>query len=231
MTGHCVEIIDPANHWVSGKTRKGKKFEAVYDKLLIATGASAIIPDLPGFDLPAVNALKTLQDGKRIKELLKTNQVKKTIIIGMGYIALEMAEALQALNIEVDMVKPGPVFLPWLEPSLAGAVKAEIESKGVGIYAGQAVERIEASNGNFSVNCKDLTLNGDMVLVAIGIVPNSRVAEISGLDLGVKKSIAVDRTLKTSDEHIFAAGDCADAYHVVSGGFQGSIHRNGAFYP
>ena len=115
------------------------------------------------------------------------------------------------------MVKPGPVFLPWLEPSLAQAVKTEIESKGVGIHAGQAVERIEASNGNLSVKCKDLTLNGDMVLVAIGIVPNSQVAEISGIDLGVKKSIAVDRTLKTSDEHIYAAGDCADAYHVVSG--------------
>jgi NADPH-dependent 2,4-dienoyl-CoA reductase/sulfur reductase-like enzyme len=212
-----VEIIDPAKHMVCGKTREGKNFEVAYDKLLIATGASAIIPDLPGFDLPAVNALKTLEDGKRIKELLKTNRVKKAIIIGMGYIALEMCESLRALNIAVDMVKPGPAFLPWLEPSLAGAVKAEIESKGVGIYAGHAVERIEASNGNLSVKCKDLTLNGDMVLVAIGIVPNSKVAEISGIDLGVKSSIAVDRTLKTSDEHIYAAGDCADAYHVVSG--------------
>jgi NADPH-dependent 2,4-dienoyl-CoA reductase/sulfur reductase-like enzyme len=212
-----VEIIDPANRMVRGKTREGKDFEAAYDKVLIATGASAIIPDLPGFDLPAVNVLKTLQDGKHIKGLLKTNRVKKAIIIGMGYIALEMCEALHALNIEVDMVKPGPVFLPWLEPSLAKPVKAEIESKGVGIYAGHAVERIDVSNGNLSVKCRDLTLNGDMVLVSIGIVPNSQVAENSGIDLGVKKSIAVDRTLKTSDEHIYAAGDCADAYHVVSG--------------
>jgi pyruvate/2-oxoglutarate dehydrogenase complex dihydrolipoamide dehydrogenase (E3) component len=172
---------------------------------------------MPGFDLPAVNALKTLQDGRRIKELLRTNQVKKAIIVGMGYIALEMCEALHALNIEVDMVKPGPVFLPWLEPSLAQAVKAEIESKGVGIYVGHAVKRIEAADGNLSVKCKDLTLNGEMVLVAIGVVPNSQVAEVSGIDLGVNKSIAVDRTLKTSDEHIYAAGDCADAYHVVSG--------------
>ncbi|MGD8765156.1 MAG: FAD-dependent oxidoreductase [Desulfobacteraceae bacterium] len=217
LTGHRVEIIEPANHMVRGKTREGKDFEAAYDKLLIATGASAIIPDLPGLDLPAVNALKTLQDAKRIKELLKTNQVKKAIIIGMGYIALEMCEALHALNIKVDMVKPGPVFLPWLEPSLAQTVKAEIESKAVGIYAGQVVQRIDASNGNLSVKCKDLSLNGDMVLVAIGTVPNSQVAEISGIDLGVNKSIAVDRTLKTSDEHIYAAGDCADAYHVVSG--------------
>ena len=212
-----MESIEPANHMVRGKTREGKDFEAAYDKLLIATGASAIIPDLPGFDLPAVNTLKTLQDGRRIKKLLKTNQVEKAIIIGMGYIALEMCEALHALNIKVDMVKPGPVFLPWLEPSLAHEIKAEIESKGVGIYAGQVVERIDASNGKLSVKCKDLSLNGDMVLVAIGIMPNSQLAEISGLDLGVKNSIAVDRTLKTSDEHIYAAGDCADAYHVVSG--------------
>ena len=216
MTGHRVEIIDPAKQMVRGKTLDGKNFKAAYDKLLIATGASAIIPDLPGFDLPAVSALKTLDDGRRIKEMLKTNRVKKAIIIGMGYIALEMCETLHALNIEVDMVKPGPVFLPWLEPSLAEAVKAEIESKGVGIYAGHAVEGIEATNGKLSIKCQDLTLNGDMVLVAIGIAPNSQVAEISGIDLGVKNSIAVDRTLKTSDEHIFAAGDCADAFHVVS---------------
>lgn len=202
---------------VRGTTLEGKNFERVYDKLLITTGASAIMPDLPGFDLPGVNVLKTLEDGKRIKEALKTKRIKKVIIIGMGYIALEMCEALVALNVEVDLVKPGPVFLPWLEPSLAQAVKAEIESKGLGIYAGQAVKGIEASNGGLRVICKEVTLKGDMVLVAIGIAPNSQVAEQAQIDLGVRKSIAVDRTLKTSDEHIYAAGDCADAYHVVTG--------------
>jgi NADPH-dependent 2,4-dienoyl-CoA reductase/sulfur reductase-like enzyme len=216
FTGHGVETIDTQNQKVRGKTLAGENFETSYDKLLIATGASPIMPDSPGFDLPGVKALKSLEDGKRIKEFLTTNRIKKVIIIGMGYIALEMCEALGALNIEVDMVKPGPVFLPWLEPSLARAVKEEIESKNVGIYAGHAVQRIEKSNGNLNVICKDLTLKGDMVLVAIGIMPNSQVAEQAGIELGANDSIAVDRGLKTSDVHIYAAGDCADAYHVVT---------------
>jgi NADPH-dependent 2,4-dienoyl-CoA reductase/sulfur reductase-like enzyme len=216
-TGHGVTTIDPAGQTVSGKTQDGKDFKTPYDRLLIATGASAVMPDLPGFDLPGIFVLKNLEDGRRIKQFLTSNRVRKIVIMGMGYIALEMCECLTALNIAVDMVKPNPVFLPWLEPSLAQAVKDEIESIGVGIYAGHVVEKIEKSNGGLEVVCQDLKLKCDMVLVAIGVTPNSRLAETGGIELGVEQSIAVDRRLRTSVENIYAAGDCADAYHVVTG--------------
>ena len=217
MTGHCAEKIDPGKQRVSGVTLEGDHFEFPYDRLLIATGSSAVMPELAGFGLPGVMVVKSLEDGRKIKNFLKNNCVKKTIIIGMGYIALEMCESLVGLNIAVNMVKPNPVFLPWLEPSMAQTVREGLEAKGVGIYTGHTVERIETSGDGLKVICPDLTLTGDMVLVGIGVDPCSRIAETAGLELGVSKSIAVDRHLRTSDKNIYAAGDCADAYHVVTG--------------
>jgi len=217
LTGHCVDNIDPAGKIVGGISMDDKKFEFSYDNLLIATGASPVIPDLPGFDLPGVLGLKSLEDGRKIKQFLRDSSVKKVIVIGMGYIALEMVEALRTRNIEVDMVKPRPAFLPWLDEQMAQVVKDEVEMSGVIMYAGHKVERIEQSAERLKVICSDLTLEGDMVLAAIGVTPNSDMAEKAGIELGIKKSIAVDRWLKTSNENIYAAGDCADAFHVVTG--------------
>ena len=193
LTGHCVDNIDPAGKTVGGISMDGKKFEFGYDKLLIATGASPIIPNLPGFDLPGVLGLKSLEDGRKIKQFLKARSVKKVIVIGMGYIALEMVEALRAINIEVDMVKPRPVFLPWLDEQMAQVVMDEVEMNGVTMYPGHKVEGIEQSAERLKVICSDLTLEGDMVLAAIGVKPNSDMAEKAGIELSIKKSIAVDR--------------------------------------
>jgi NADPH-dependent 2,4-dienoyl-CoA reductase/sulfur reductase-like enzyme len=217
LTGHCVDYIDPDGKTVGGISMGGKKFEFSYDNLLIATGASPIIPALPGFDLPGVLALKSLEDGRKIKKYIKDFSVKKVIIIGMGYIALEMTEALHTRDIEVDMVKPRFDFLPWMDKQMAQVVKDEIKSNGVTMYTGHKVERIEKSGERLKIICPDLTLEGNMVLVAIGITPNSDMAEKAGMVLSVKKSIAVDRWLRTSNENIYAAGDCADAFHIVTG--------------
>ena len=105
LTGHCAKAIDRINKTVIGTSLKGKNFEFSFDKLLIATGASPIMPDLPGFNLSGVMQLKNLDDGRKIKQFIKLNRVKKSVVIGMGFIALEMVEALRALNIEVCMVK------------------------------------------------------------------------------------------------------------------------------
>jgi NADPH-dependent 2,4-dienoyl-CoA reductase/sulfur reductase-like enzyme len=217
LTGHCVEKTNPDQQTVAGSTTDGKDFEFPYDRLLIATGSSAIRPEIPGVDLPGVFVLKDLGDGRKIKNFLKNNKVKKAIIIGMGYISLEMCESLVNLNIAVDMVKPNPVFLPWMEPSMAAVVKDGLESKGVGVYAGHVVDRIQTSSAGLQLIGPDLNLTGDMVLVGIGVKPNSRVAHSAGLGLSIAKSIAVDRRLKTSAKNIYAAGDCADALHIVTG--------------
>ena len=216
-TGHRVEAIDRATKTVSGKDLKGQEFHLPYDKLLIATGASPFIPDLPGFDLPGVMALKSLEDGRRIKDFIQTYKVKKAVVIGMGYISLEMCEALRSRNVDVDIVKPRPIFIPWMNQNLASMVKEEVEANTVKIHPGHKIERIESKDDTLRVICPDLVLEGQMVLVGMGVTPNSEVAEEAGLELGVSKAISVDRSLKTSDEDIYAAGDCADAFHVVTG--------------
>jgi NADPH-dependent 2,4-dienoyl-CoA reductase/sulfur reductase-like enzyme len=216
-TGHRVERIDRISKTVTGKNQQGEEFKITYEKLLIATGASPIMPELPGFDLPGVVALKSLEDGRTIKDFIHSQDVKKVIIIGMGYIALEMCEALHARNIEVSMVKTRPVFIPWMNQEMASVVKEEVEAHGVTIHAGHEIKHIEKTNNTLKVICDDLTLEGQMVLVAVGVKPNSELAVDAGLDLGPSNSIAVDRSIRTSDEEIYSAGDCADAFHVVTG--------------
>ena len=217
LTGHCAESIDPAGMTVSGTSFKGDAFVFSYDKLVIATGASSIIPDLKGFDLPGVKALKSLDDGRKLKAYIQSNRVKKAVIIGMGYIALEMCEALRARSIHVDMVKPRAAFMPWMDKELAEVVRKELDAHEVRLFPGHTIEKIDADNGRLNVVCSDLFLDADLVLVAVGIKPNSRLAADAGIELGVKNAVSVDKNLKTSDENIYAAGDCTDAYHVVTG--------------
>jgi pyruvate/2-oxoglutarate dehydrogenase complex dihydrolipoamide dehydrogenase (E3) component len=135
----------------------------------------------------------------------------------MGYIALEMCEAFRDRDIRVDMVKPRSRFLPWLEASLADRVKAEVAANGVNVHLGHEIKRIEQTGDGLRVGCDELALEGQMVLAAVGVVPAGELAEAAGLELGPQKAISVDRTLLTSDENIYAAGDCADAFHVVTG--------------
>ncbi len=216
-TGHRAESVDPAEKTVSGVTSSGETFRFPYDNMLIATGGSPILPDIPGIYLPGVMALKNLNDGRKIKSFLADHPVKRVAIIGMGYIGLEMAEALRSRSIDVDMVKPGPVFLPWMKQELSDIVRKELEENRVGLFPGHRIDKIETGGNQLKLICSGQTLTADMVLVAIGIKPNSELAAGSGLEIGVKNAIAVNKRMQTSNNHIFSAGDCADAYHVVNG--------------
>jgi NADPH-dependent 2,4-dienoyl-CoA reductase/sulfur reductase-like enzyme len=218
-TGHFVEKIDRESKNITGRSIQGHTFTMEYDYLLLATGASPIIPSIEGVNQDGIVALKSLEDGRKIKDFISHKGIRKTVIIGMGYIALEMAEALRALGIQVDMVKPRPDLLPWMNREIAEIVKKELIDHKVGIHAGQKIQRIEKhEKGIFKVICSDVILEGEMILAAVGVTPNSQLGEAAGLELGPANSIAIDRHTKTSDPHIFAAGDCADAYHVVTGG-------------
>ncbi len=216
-TGHRVDIIDSSGKKISGIDRRGNTFSFNYDKLLIATGAVPIRPPLPGFDLSGVMVLKSLDDGRRIKEYLKTQSVTKAVIIGMGYIALEMAESLKSRGIEVSMVKPRLRFIPWMNETMSAHIRKELDSHDVGVHTGVEVERIEEVEGGLRVIAKDAEFDAQIVILAIGVRPASNLVKEVGLELGPSQSISVDRKMRTSDPHIYAAGDCADAYHVVTG--------------
>lgn len=190
-TGHSVKEIDRSSKKVKGTNSAGEPFEIAYDRLLIATGASPVKPDLPGFDAPGVMALKSLGDGRRIKGFIEKASVRKVIIIGTGYIALEMCEAMVLRGIRVEMVKPRPTLLPWMNGNLAEVIKEEIESHGVLIHPGKETQSITRDQDNLKVVCKYLVLEGQMVLVAVGVKPNREMADRAGLELGPGGSIAV----------------------------------------
>jgi NADPH-dependent 2,4-dienoyl-CoA reductase/sulfur reductase-like enzyme len=217
LTGHEATSIDPAAQKVFAVTDSGQGHWFPYDRLLIATGASPLVPDIPGVDLPGVMALKTLDHGRKIKAYIRENTVKGVVILGMGYIGMEMCEALRALSLRVDMVEAVAQFLPWMAPELSAVVRKELESHDVQLHLAHQANRIDAINGRLRVTAQNLPIDADMVLIAIGIRPNSQIAAKAGIKLGVKGSIAVDRMLRTSEDHIYAAGDCADAFHVVTG--------------
>lgn len=215
--GHDVETIDTRRKMVKGRDASGQRFESTYDNLLIATGAHPILPEIPGIDLPGIMALKTLEQGRMIKSFLKQRRNPKVVILGMGYIALEMCEAVRVLGLDVDMVKPRNVFLPQMDRSLAQVIQDEVTKNGAGVHMGHAIEKIEKAGDKLAVVCTDTTFIADLVLVAIGVIPNSRIAVDAGIDIGTGKAITVDENMRTSETDIYAAGDCADAYHVVTG--------------
>jgi CoA-dependent NAD(P)H sulfur oxidoreductase len=214
-TGYRVTGIDRDARQVTGTTVDGKPFLVDYDKLLIATGAVPTLPDLPGKE--RLMPLKSLEHGRRIKEAVRKKGVKTAVILGMGYIALEMCEALTELGIQVTLVKPGIRFLPWLPEDLAQIVEDTLKKNNTAFYPGTKILRIEAKNGGSAVICDTRTLDADLVLGATGIAPCSELAKEAGLALGVSDAIHADPYLRTSDPDIFAAGDCGDAIHVVTG--------------
>lgn len=216
-TGHRVTRIDRQDKRVLGEREDGSAFSIAYDKLLIATGASPRRLTIPGEDLPGVVALNALQDARDIRSLVAAQSVKKAVIIGMGYIALEMAETLTARGMSVTMVKPRERFLPKLDEDLAGIVRDYLQEQGVILYPGEAVKAIRKSDNGLVVTTPKRVLEADLVLTAVGVSPNSGLASEAGLALGAGGTVAVDGFFRTADPDIYAAGDCAECRHVVSG--------------
>jgi NADPH-dependent 2,4-dienoyl-CoA reductase/sulfur reductase-like enzyme len=217
LTRVRAQSIDRSAARVIATDADGKTLHLPFDRLLIATGAEPVVPDVPGFDLPGVMPLKSLAQGRTIKTYLQSHAVKRAVIVGMGYIAMEMGEALNALGIAVEMVKPRPHLLPWMDRELAAMIRGELEGRQVQLHTGISVDRIERNGEGFSLMAGDRSLQADMVLVAMGVKPNSALAVDAGLETGPAGAIAVDRQLRTSAQHLYAAGDCADAFHVVTG--------------
>ncbi len=215
--GHRVVSIDRASKRVRCESTGGQIEEIGYDKLLIATGGRAIKPTVPGIDLEGVFVLKSLQQGRLIKEFLKNRSVSEILIVGMGYIGLEMAEAFHSLGISVKMIELSPQLLPFMPEEMSEVVKKELSEKGIKFSLGVGIQGIETEGNRFRIKTTGESEIGDMVLISVGITPNSELASDAGLELGPKKSIAVDRKLMTSDPDIFSAGDCADAFHIITG--------------
>lgn len=192
-----------------------------YDQLVIATGATPVVPPLPGTDLPGVSLVATLHHAKAIKEKVSKGEVERAVVIGGGAIGLEMAEALTDLwGVETTLVEMMDQLLPpAFGEDMALVVKNHMEDKGVRILLSERVTAIlgDQENGVQAVETSNGKLPCDLVILAVGARPNTTLAREAGLATGMLGGILVDECMRTSDPDIYAGGDCVEITHLVSG--------------
>lgn len=214
--GHEVTAIDPAAKTVTVHNwADGESWAEPYDKLVIATGASAVRPPLPGLDLPGVFTLRSLEDGQRIKARLETHTPKRGVIIGAGYIGLEVAEAFHDLGMATTVIEMLPQIMPNMDGEIVAPIAEHLAEKGVDLRTSTKVTGVRAQGEALVVETDSGEVAADMVLVSVGVKPNSELARDAGLALGPRNAIRVDEHLRTSDPDIYAAGDCVAYRHLV----------------
>lgn len=192
----------------------GDEFIDHYDKLVIATGARAVVPPIKGADGPNVFTLRNINDMNRIKSHIDLTQPRAAVIIGTGFIGLEVCENLKRLGIEVTMLEKLSQVTPGLDADMAIYVQDHIVKNGVSVLTG--VSAFEITNS--SVVLSDGTeIKADMVLVSTGVRPNTELAAAVGIDLGASGAIRVNTKMETNLPDIYACGDCTQQFHVVTG--------------
>jgi len=196
----------------------GEKREYSYDKLLIATGARPLVPPIKGTDLKGVFTLRALEEGKAIKEYVVENSPKKGIILGAGYIGMEVAEAFTEAGIKVTIVEKMPNILGTMDDELTEVVEEELNRNDVTLIKSRAVTEFQGENSYLQTVILDNgeSVNANIALIGAGIRPNSEIAKNAGIELG-RFAINVNAKMETNIPDIYAAGDCAEAYHLVLG--------------
>jgi NADPH-dependent 2,4-dienoyl-CoA reductase/sulfur reductase-like enzyme len=188
-----------------------------FDQLMIATGATPIRPALPGADAQGIFGVQILGDGLAIYESMRALQPRSAVIVGGGYIGLEMAEAFKLRGLEVSLVERGPQPMTTLDPDIGSIVADALRAMDIGVYTHEAVEAFEASGGRVSgVVTGERTLPADIVVLGLGVRPNTEVAMDADVPIGPSGGIVVDRRMRTRAEGVWAAGDCAEKFHRIS---------------
>ncbi len=219
---HEVVEINPRQRTVYFRQKAGEQVEKLtYDQLILSLGARPVVPAMEGVDLPGVFTVRTLADASRLKEELQSGRHKKAAIIGGGYIGLEMAEALRRLGVEVSIVELKSHILPTFDEDMAALVNEELSSKGCRVYSDVAAKRILGTHAVTGVELESgETVEASLVILSIGVRPNSSLAQKAGIELGNSGAIKVDARQRTSSFRIFAAGDCAEVKNAVTNKYE-----------
>lgn len=214
---HQVTAIDLHSRSVSVRHPGGEE-EVGFDQLLYATGATAIHPPIDGMDLEGVHMLRTLDDAARLRSLV-TSGVERAVVVGGGYIGLELAEAFDHLGIATTVVTMMPTVLErTLDPNMAELVSDHMRSMGIHVETGFKVECIAGDGGTVAgVGCDDRSFPADLVVLALGSRPQIELAREAGIPLGPTGAVAVDDHQRTKIDGVWSAGDCAEAHHRISG--------------
>lgn len=222
-TGHRATSVDLDGRRVEIRAAsRDRTFTLPFDELMIATGARPTRPDIPGIDAPWVQGVQTLGDAARLLELGQRSRCRDVVVVGGGYIGLEMAEAFIQRGANVTLLEAADHVMGTLDPDLAKPVHAALEGKGVSVRTGEGVEAIEGrANGDRLADGGRVVAAGrsypaDLVVLGLGVQPNSELAADAGIGLGARRAVAVDRRQRTDAEGVWSAGDCATAFHRVS---------------
>ncbi len=216
---HEVTAIHPDRKTVSVKNLEtGKVFEESYDKLLLSPGAKPVWPNLPGMDSDRLFTLRTVEDTFRIKDFNKKKAPKSAVMVGGGFIGLEVAENLRELGMDVTIVQRPKQLMNPFDADMASFIHAQMRKHGVKLALGYSVEGFEEKNGRIDVLLEDnAPLHADMVILAIGVAPEAALAKDAGLALGIKGSILVNDRMETSIPDIYAVGDAVQVKQYVTG--------------
>lgn len=215
---HEVMELDLANKRVRvERLETGKSSWEPFDQLLIAMGASPLCPSVPGSDASGIYGVNTLGSGIRILRAVEQKRPKRAVIVGGGYIGLEMAEALVRQGLSVSLVDRSSQVMKTLDPDMGVLVSEALRRIGVELFLEQSLQAFEVSGGKVSaVVTEKQCLPTDLVILGMGVRPNSELADKAGIPLGEKGSIRVNDRMQTDVENVWAAGDCAQTFHLVS---------------
>ena len=213
-----VVEIQPKEHTVTIRRKDGSQYKETYDKLLLSPGASPVRPPLPGIDSEGIFTLRNVNDTDRIKTYLTTKSVKRAVVVGAGFIGLEMAENLHHAGVDVSVVEMGNQVMAPVDFSIAAHLHQHLTQKGVSLYLEQAVAAFERKGNEIRVILKSgETIVADMVILSIGVRPETTLAKAAGLHIGETGGIWVDEYLQTSEADIYAVGDAIEFPHPITG--------------
>lgn len=215
-----VVAVDRKNSRIQIKDRSsGDIYYEKYDALVLAPGASPIKPTMPGVDLPGIFSLRTIPDSRQIKAWIAQRNAKHAVVVGGGYIGMEMTENLVNLGLSVTIVEMQSQVMPLLDPEMVSPIHAELVKHGVTLRLDETVTGFEQNeNDSISVRLKSGTIEkADLVILSIGVRPEIKLAEEAGLEIGQRRGIRVDKHMRTSDEKIWAVGDAVEVKDVVTG--------------
>ena len=214
-----VVSIDRLSKTVTARNlTTGQEYTETYDKLVLSPGASPVRPNLPGIHLAGIFTVRNVADTDFIKQFITNSQARRAVIIGAGFIGLEMAENLHKLGMEVSVVEMGKQILAPADFPIAAIAQKHLREKGIQLFLSTAVKAFEKQDGQLKVRLvDDNSLNADVIILSIGVKPDIKLAESAGLRIGKANGIWVDEYLQTSDPDIYAVGDAIEFPNPISG--------------
>ncbi|CDF58703.1 DsrE/DsrF/DrsH-like family protein [Thermobrachium celere] len=195
----------------------GKTYREKYDYLILSPGAAPFVPPIEGVNLDGIYTLRNMEDVDRIKEHVTKNKPNKAVVIGGGYVGIEMAENLKHIGVDVTLVEAADQVMGPLDFEMAKMIEKHMIDNGVNLIVGDAVERFEKNNGLEMTLKSGKKLNADMVIMAIGVRPEVKLAKEAGLEIGERGGIKVDAHMRTSDPYIYAVGDAIEVEDYING--------------